>query len=86
MFIGSLVHCHTVFQSCADLYAMCNSRDLHKLVLRNLSGSDGRLRKDKRQKCKKAGVRWAGRSGGDAQQPPPPPASLLYTVANEEVG
>jgi hypothetical protein len=52
---------------------------------RTLTGSDGRLRKDKRQTCKKAGIRWAGHSGGDTQQPPPPPASLLYTAANKEV-
>jgi hypothetical protein len=52
---------------------------------RNLTGSDGRLKKDKRQTCKKAGVRWAGCPGGDTQQPPPPPASLLYIVTNKEV-
>jgi hypothetical protein len=33
----------------------------------------------------KAGIRWAGCSGGDTQQPPPPPASLLYTAANMEI-
>jgi hypothetical protein len=50
---------------------------------RNLTGSDRRLRKDKRQKTnmQKAGVRWAGGSDGDTQQPCPPPVSLLYTVA-----
>jgi hypothetical protein len=45
----------------------------------------GKLRKDKRQTCKKAGIRWSGCSGGDTQQLPPAPASLLYTVANKEV-
>jgi hypothetical protein len=54
---------------------------------RNLTGSDGRLKKDKRQKTnmQKAGVRWVGCSGGDTQQQHPPPACLLYTVANKEV-
>jgi hypothetical protein len=38
---------------------------------RNLTGSNGRLRKDKRQKTnmQKAGTRWTGRSDGDIQQP-----------------
>jgi hypothetical protein len=54
---------------------------------RNPIGSNGRLRKDKRQKTnmQKAGVRWARCSGGDTQHPHPLPASLLYTVANKEV-
>jgi hypothetical protein len=54
---------------------------------RNLTGSDGRLRKNKRQKTnmQKAGVRWAGCCDGDTQQPPAPPASLLYTAANKRV-
>jgi hypothetical protein len=54
---------------------------------RNLTGRDGRLRKDKRQKTnvQKAEVRWAGCSDGDTQQPCLPPASLLCTVANKEV-
>jgi hypothetical protein len=34
----------------------------------------------------KAGVRWTGRSDGDTRQPHTPTASLLYTVANKEVG
>jgi hypothetical protein len=54
---------------------------------RNLPGSDGRLRKNKRKKTnmQKAGVRWAGHSDGDTQQLCPPPVSLLYIVANKEV-
>jgi hypothetical protein len=54
---------------------------------KNPTGGDERLRKDKRQKTnvQKAGVRWAGYSGGDTQQPPPSPASLLYTAANHKV-
>jgi hypothetical protein len=34
----------------------------------------------------KAGIRCAGGSGGDTPQPQPPPVSLLYTMANKEVG
>jgi hypothetical protein len=54
---------------------------------RNLTGSDGRSRKDKKQKTnmQKAGVRWAGCSDGDTQQPRPPPVRLLYTVAKKEL-
>jgi hypothetical protein len=33
----------------------------------------------------KAGIRWAGCSGGDTKQPPQPLMSLLYTVANKGV-
>jgi hypothetical protein len=51
---------------------------------RNLTG---RLRKDKRQKInmQKAGIRWAGCSGGDTQQPHTTPESLLYIVTNKGV-
>jgi hypothetical protein len=54
---------------------------------RTLTGRNGRLRKDKRQKTniQKAGVKWAGHSDGDTQQPHSPPASLLYIVANRKV-
>jgi hypothetical protein len=52
---------------------------------RNLTGRDGRLRKDKRQNLHKAGARRSGHLDGDTLQPCPPPASLLYTVANKEV-
>jgi hypothetical protein len=54
---------------------------------RNLTGSNGRLRKDNRQKTnmQKSRGRWAGHSDGDTQQPHPPPVSLSYTVANKEV-
>jgi hypothetical protein len=63
------------------------SCDLLQPRPRNLTGSNRRLRKDKRQKTnmQKAGVRWAGHLDGDTQQPCPPPESLLCTVANKEV-
>jgi hypothetical protein len=52
---------------------------------RNMTESNGRLRKDKRQTFKKAGIRWAGCSGGNKQRPWPLPANLFYTAANKEV-
>jgi hypothetical protein len=33
----------------------------------------------------KAGIRWAGCSGGDTQQPHTTPESLLYIVTNKGV-
>jgi hypothetical protein len=53
---------------------------------RNLTGSDGRLRKDKRQKTnmQKAGVRWAGHSGGDTHQPSPSPG--VYYIQCKQGG
>jgi hypothetical protein len=35
------------------------------------------LRKDKRQTCKKVGIRWAQHSGRDTQQPSPPPGEFI---------
>jgi hypothetical protein len=32
----------------------------------------------------KAGIRWAGCSGGNTEQLQPTPASLLYTATNKE--
>jgi hypothetical protein len=46
---------------------------------RNLTGSNGRLRKDKRQTCKKAGIRVAEHSSEDTQQPPSPSEFITYS-------